>query len=491
VNLDNSTHRPRYLFATGRLAEFALRRILDELAPRAGFTAELAVLPISVAALMTPKWVVRHLEVPIGIERVILPGHCRGDLTQVAEKARGAAVEPGPEDLRDLPRYFGHKRGQYAGYGLYDIEILAEINHAPRLDRNALRHAAEQFRLQGANVIDLGCDPGTAWAQVGDAVTALRDDGHRVSIDSFDPAEVSMAVSAGAELVLSVNGSNRSMARDWGVEVVAIPDQPGSLNGLDQTIEFLGSAGVPFRIDPILEPIGFGFAASLERYFEVRRCYPEAAMIMGVGNLTELTDVDSAGVNTILAGLCQELKIRSVLTTAMINWARSSVQELDLARRLVHHAVTHHTLPKHVEPRLVSLRDPKVIDYGAENLTELQRRIRDPNWRIFAERGMIYALNNAQLLSDADPFVLFEQMGVVDPAHAFYLGYELMKAKTALTLSKSYRQDQALEWGFLTEPEVSHLARRRERARQEKNGTDRSPAEAKEVEESDGRVNDS
>ena len=98
---------------------------------------------------------------------------------------------------------------------------------------------------------------------------------------------------------------------------------------------------------------------------------------------------------------------------------------------------------------------------------------------------MIYALNNARFLSDPDPFVLFEQMGVTDPAHAFYLGYELMKAKTALTLSKSYRQDQALEWGFLTEPEVSHLARRRERSRQENSGTERSPAEADDVEESD------
>ena len=491
MNYENATHRPRYLFVTGRLAEFALRRILDELVPRVGFAAEVAVLPISVAALMTPKWVARHLEVPTGIERVVLPGYCRGDLTPIAEKANGLTVEPGPEDLRDLPRHFGQEGTQNAGYGPYNIEILAEINHAPRLTRDELCGAAEQLRSQGADLIDVGCDPGTTWTQVGDAVAALRDQGLRVSIDSFDPVEVSKAVSAGAELVLSVNGSNRSMARDWGVEVVAIPDQPGSLDGLEQTIEFLAHAGVPFRIDPILEPIGFGFAASLERYFEVRRRYPEAAMLMGVGNLTELTDVDSAGVNTILAGLCQELRIGSVLTTAVINWARSSVRELDLARRLVHYAVTHRTLPKHVEPRLVALRDPKVVDFGADNLAELQRRIRDPNWRIFAESGMIYALNNTQLLSDPDPFVLFEQMRIVEPAHAFYLGYELMKAKTALTLSKSYRQDQALEWGFLTEPEVSHLARQRERSRQEKRATERFPAETKEVEESDGRVHDS
>jgi dihydropteroate synthase len=471
---------PRIVFVTGRLAEFALRRLLDELAPRAGFLAEVAVLPISVAALMTPKWVARHLDVREGVERVILPGYCQGDLAPVIEKAHGVKVEHGPEDLRDLPLLFGQAEGGKAGYGRHDIEILAEVNHAPGLAPGELIRQAEQFRSQGADVIDLGCDPGTSWGKVGEAVRALRDRGMRVSIDSFDPAEVAAAAAAGAELVLSVNASNRAHAPEWGVEVVAIPDQAGSLEGLDETVEFLDRRGVSFRVDPILEPIGFGFAASLGRYLEVRRRYPEVPMIMGVGNLTELTDVDSAGVNTILLGFCQELAIESVLTTAVINWARSSVRELDLARRLVHHAVVHHTLPKHLEPRLVALRDPKVVAFGADNLAELQRRIRDPNWRIFAEDGMIYALNNAKFLCDPDPFVLFEQMGVADAAHAFYLGYELMKAKTALTLSKTYRQDQALEWGFLTEGEVSHIARQRERAGREQRGSGTEPTDADE-----------
>jgi hypothetical protein len=92
-------------------------------------------------------------------------------------------------------------------------------------------------------------------------------------------------------------------------------------------------------------------------------------------------------------------------------------------------------------------------------LAELARRIKDPNWRIFAEDGQIYAMNRDHFLVDTDPFRLFDRMGVTDPAHAFYLGYELMKAKTALTLSKTYRQDQALSWGFLTEPEVRHRDR--------------------------------
>jgi dihydropteroate synthase len=445
---------------TGRLAEHALRQVLDEVAPRAAFAAEVAVLPISVAALMAPVWVARHLEVAAGFDRVILPGHCRGDLGPVIEKT-GTAVELGPEDLRDLPRYFGQRESRLERYGAFDIEILAEINHAPQLGRDELLGLAARYAGEGADRIDLGCDPDGPWRGVGDAVAALRDGGHRVSIDSFDPSEVADAVAAGADLVLSVNATNRDRAGDWGVEVVAIPDQPGTLDGLDATIAALDRQNVRFRIDPIVEPIGFGFAASLGRYLEVRRRYPEAALLMGIGNLTELTDVDSAGINTLLIGFCQELGIASVLTTAVINWARSSVRELDLARRLMHHAVTRRVLPKHVEPRLVMLRDPKVAQFGHAVLADLAGRIKDPNWRIFAEDGKLYAMNNTHFLCETDPFALFEKMGVTDPSHAFYLGYELMKAKTALTLSKTYRQDQALDWGLLTEPEVSHRQQRR------------------------------
>jgi len=459
---DVETDRPRLLFVTGRLAEFALRQVLEDLAPRAGFQAEVAVLPISVAALMPPRWVARHLEVPAGIDRVILPGHCRGDLSAVIEKA-GTPVERGPEDLRDLPRYFGHADARMEGYGAFDIEILAEINHVPRLTREELNTAARRFVEEGADRIDLGCDPGGPWEGVGTAVASLVDQGYRVSIDSFDPVEIAQGVAAGADLVLSVNATNREQAADWGVEVVVIPDQPGSLDGLEETMNLLERRGVPFRVDPILEPIGFGFAASLGRYLEVRKRYPETPLMMGIGNLSELTDVDSAGINTLLIGFCQELAIGSVLTTAVINWARSSVREIDLARRLTYHSVKRRMLPKHLEPRLVMLRDPKVSRFGPEVLDEMSRRIKDPNWRIFAEDGMIHAMNGTAYYREADPFVLFDQMQVTDPSHAFYLGIELMKAKTALTLSKAYRQDQALDWGFLTEAEVSHHDRKKGR----------------------------
>jgi dihydropteroate synthase-like protein len=446
-------------FVTGRLAEFALRKVLVDLAPQAMFDYSISVLGITVAALMTPDWIARRLKVPAETTRVLVSGYCHGDLAPIAAVC-GKPVERGPKDLRDLPLFFGQK-AHTAEYGQYDIEILAEINHAPRLSRAAILEQAQALTADGANLIDLGCDPGDAWTGVGDAVRALRDAGHRVSIDSLNPAEIAPAVRAGAELVLSVNSSNRQAAADWGCEVVAVPDVPDTLAELDATIEYLATAGVPLRIDPILEPIGFGFARSLQRYLTVRDRYPEAEMLMGIGNLTELTDVDSAGVNVLLLGFCQELGIRSILTTQVINWARSCVRECDLARRLVHYAVRQRTLPKHLDPRLVMLRDPRLLEFGDECLERLCAEIKDHNYRLFAEGGELHLLAAGLHLRGCDPFDLFDQLQAsgaknLDASHAFYLGYELAKATTALTLGKHYRQDQALDWGFLTRPEAGH-----------------------------------
>ena len=250
---------PRILFVTGRLAEFALRQVLDDLAPRAGFRAEAAVLPITVAALMPTDWIARHLEVPIGVDRIVLPGMCRGDLAPIVAKAGAVPVERGPDDLRDLPRHFGVDVSRHEGFGAFDIEINAEINHAPTLTIAEILDAADRFAQEGADRVDIGCDPGGPWAGVADAVAALIDRGHRVSIDSFDPIEVTAAVRAGADLVLSVDGTNRQRAVDWGAEVVVIPDRIGTLEGLDATLEYLTTRGVPFRIDPVVEPIGVGF----------------------------------------------------------------------------------------------------------------------------------------------------------------------------------------------------------------------------------------
>src|SRR5438552_1567067 len=125
--------RPHLLFVTGKLAEPALRRMLAEIGPHAGFEYSVAVLPITVVSLATVPWVAGHLTVPPGIERIVLPGLCAGDVDTWIRQA-GVPVERGPDDLRDLPEFFGQAAGRPAGYGQHDITILAEINHAPRLE---------------------------------------------------------------------------------------------------------------------------------------------------------------------------------------------------------------------------------------------------------------------------------------------------------------------------------------------------------------------
>ncbi|MEY4566569.1 MAG: hypothetical protein RLY14_1539 [Planctomycetota bacterium] len=459
----------RLQFVTGRLAASATEEIVARLSQEIGYHYTVDVLPITVAALMTPKWLGRHLLISDQTDLVVLPGYLEPNLDNVRSYFPQAAerIVCGPRDIRDLPEFFGKKRGRPSDYGSYDIEILAEINHAPRLTIAGIVQQAKQLKADGADVIDVGCDPNSRWSNVAVAVRALREEGLRVSIDSFDSWEVEEACRAGAELVLSVNSSNREAAGEWGAEVVLIPDQIGTLDGLDDNIDWLSDRGIRFRIDPILEPLGVGFSASLQRYMETRNRWPESEIMMGIGNITELTDADSAGVNVLLLGICQELGIRSVLTTQVINWARSAVRECDLARRLVYYARRNKIPPKHLEPRLVALRDPKVKVFSAEVINQLAATIRDNNYRILAQDGEIHLLSANLHLHDEDPFELMgrlmelPQSSNVDPSHAFYLGFEMAKAMTALTLGKQYEQDQALQWGYLTRIEKHHRLPRR------------------------------
>jgi dihydropteroate synthase-like protein len=458
---------PRLLFVTGRLAETPLRGLLSSLAAQTELHYDVAVLPISVAALMQSDWVARKLQVPAGIARVILPGWCGGDLAALAQRW-GVPFERGPKDLFDLPEFLGRGSKPLPDLTPYSIELLAEINHAPRLSEREFLAQAERYRSHGADVIDLGCVPGESWSGIGPATRRLIAEGYRVSVDSFDRAEVEAAVENGAELVLSTNRSNRDWAAQVPAEFVAIPDEPSDTASLEETAAMLHAAGRSVRWDPILEPIGYGFAASLARFFDVRRAHPDVELMMGIGNLTELSEVDSAGVNFLLAALCEELRVGSVLTTEVINWCRTSVQEFDHARRLVRYAVSQRTLPKHLDGRLVLLRDPKLHELGEDGLRELAQRITDPNFRVFAERGEVHVINRDGHWHGDDPYEVFDRVlaavGSITPQHAFYLGMELMKARTALTLGKQYTQDEALRWGFLTVEETSAVARRHQEA---------------------------
>lgn len=442
----------KVLFVTGKLAEPALRRVLQEMPPV--FELEVAVMKITVAALMTTPWIARFLEVPPGTDLVLIPGLCEGE-TSVLQERLGVAVQKGPKDLREIPRYFGQAVAA-PDYGAYSIEILAEINNAPKLTAAEIGSAASYYQAAGADLIDIGCTPGVPFAALGEVVRQLREAGMRVSIDSFDPAEILTAVGAGAELVLSVNGSNLEVARELagtGTQVVVIPDFGEGLATLDRSIEALERWEISYLIDPIVEPIGFGFMASLERYAEIHRRYPAAAQLMGIGNITELTSADSTGLNALLLAICEETGVRAVLTTEVVTWARGAVREVDIARRLMHHAVSHRTLPKGLDDRLLTVKDPVILEYDEAELQRLHAAVKDPNFRIFADRHTITVFNSEIFVRGTDIQEIFSQLGVDEATHAFYLGRELMKARLAITLGKTYRQEGALAWGYLTPPD--------------------------------------
>jgi dihydropteroate synthase-like protein len=460
----------RVVFVTGLLAEPALRDTLAEM--DAPFACEVAPLRITVAALMTTTWIARHLDLHEGADLVLIPGLCEGDPAVIEQKV-GVPVAKGPLDLREIPRYFGRSSAARE-YGAWDIEILAEINNAPRMTRDEIRREAERFRASGADVIDIGCTPGLAFPGLGDLVRELVAAGMRVSIDTFEPDEIRTAVQAGASVVLSVNQSNVAVVQElssYPVRWVVVPDLGGGMDTLEPTIATLEANGVSYLIDPILEPIGIGFMASLERYAAARRRWPHGEMMMGIGNLTEMTSADSTGVNALLIAICQELGIRAVLTTEVIPWARGSVREIDVARRLMHYAITKRTVPKAIDDRLVTVKDPEILTYSEGELRRLQAAITDPNYRIFADRDAITVFNSERFVRGTDIQEIFDQLAVDEPSHAFYLGKELAKASLAVTLGKTYRQEGTLSWGYLTPAEeksrhvrLTHTERPRRRS---------------------------
>jgi len=439
----------RVLFITGKLAERALKETLDGMP--AEFEYEVAALKITVAALMTTPFILRSLPPP-DCDLLMIPGLCRVE-PEALERSLGVKVEKGPKDLRDLPYYFGVEKKR-EGYGAHDLAILAEINDAPSLPIHEILKKARYYSACGADVIDVGCTPGHSASNVGEIVSALRSEGFRVSLDTFETQEILAGDKAGIEYLLSLNSQNLHLARDLACTPVIIPDFGKGLDSLSANIEAVERLGVSrYLIDPILAPITFGFAESLTRYHEARRRYPQAEILMGVGNVTELTDADSTGINALLVGIMPELKIRYLLTTEVASWARGSVRELDLARRLMHYATRRGVLPKDIDDGLLTIKDRRVDCPPEAELRELHRMVPDRNFRIFADREAIYVFNNDLFIKGTDIQQIFDQLkGQLGPepiGHAFYLGRELLKASLAMLLGKKYIQEENLTWGYL------------------------------------------
>ena len=437
---------PRCLFVTGKLAAPSLRDVLDGIAP--AFEYELAILPISVAALMDTRFVANHLTGAQGCEKVMIPGLCKGDPGLIADKL-GIEVVRGPESLKDIPACFGTIR-RLEGYGAYRAKILAEIVDAYRISLEDILARAGYYRASGADIIDLGCPLEGRFPNLEEAVKALKAEGFLVSLDSFNTEDILRADRAGVDYLLSVNSKNLELARSLRCKIVVIPDSEQGMKSLERNIARLEAWNIPYIIDPVLNPIGFGFTESIGNFISMRRNHPQAEMLMGLGNLTELTDADTTGITAVMAGIIEELGINYVLTTEVISWARGAVRELDLARRLMNYACQNKILPKHLDDALLTVKDPPYGTFTEEELRAMQARVRDRNFRVFADRELVYVFNNRRFVKGTDIQAIFGQLDIEDAAQAFYLGKEMQKALLAVQLGKKYIQEEELRWGYLT-----------------------------------------
>jgi len=443
------------VFLTGHLALPSLERVLNGMND-APFSWEVRDLGLQVAALMTCEMVQRRLPRPLQADRIILPGRCRGDV-EVLSAHFGVPVQRGPEELKDLPAYF-QRAAKPVNLDEYEVAIFAEIVDAPRLTVDAIVERARQLAADGANVIDIGCLPATPFPHLEDSVRAVKAAGFAVSVDSLDTAELKRGGLAGADYLLSLTVDTLWLADEVASTPVLIPREPSDTASLDAAIEAMQKKGRPFLADAILDPIPFGLAASIARYHALRQRHPEVAIMMGVGNLTELTEADTSGINAMLFGIAAELRMAAVLTTQVSPHARRAVREADVARRLMHAAMQQQTLPKGITGDLATVHARRPVTDTPQEIEATAALVRDPNFRIQVSTDGVHVYNRDGHRLAADAFTLWPQLKLEDDAgHAFYMGVELARAELAFQLGKRYVQDQPLDWGVAIERKSQDL----------------------------------
>lgn len=469
------------VFLTGRLAQPSLEKVLAGIDPPL-FSWEVREIGLQVAGLMTVDLIRRRVPAPIAADRVMVPGRCRGDLDALSAHY-GLPVVRGPDELKDIPRHFD-RAARGVDLSRFDIRIFAEIVDAPTLPVAAIVARARRLASDGADVIDLGCLPATPFAHLEDSIAAVKGEGLRVSVDSLDADELLRGGRAGADYLLSLTPETAWIADEVASTPVLIAREPADEDSLYRLVDAFLARGRPFLADSILDPIPFGLLASLGRYQRLRSRYPEVDIMMGVGNLTELTEADTSGINALLFGIAAELRAAAVLTTEVSPHTRRAVREADVARRVMFAARENQSLPKGLSDALMTVHERRPFPDTADEIARNAAAVKDPNFRVQVSHEGIHVYNRDGLSSHTDPFELYPRLGLDgDGGHAFYMGVELARAEIAWQLGKRYVQDRPLDWGCAFEHAEEDLLRHRApgttmRRQRRANDTEDSKADA-------------
>ncbi|MCZ7357282.1 MAG: dihydropteroate synthase-like protein [Candidatus Methanoperedens sp.] len=486
------------LVVTGRLAESTVKKSVKG-------EADVLVLDIDVAAFTTPALLRRALPAK-KYDLILIPGLASGDYSRLEneigapirlgpkhafdlgfilsfaedttfstrvpacelliEKRRGSALEKIVE-LEDSANFSLILKGVKLG-GNSRMKVMAEIVDAGHLSQHDLTNRISYFAAQGADIIDLGISLDTTLEEARKAVeTASSVTSLPISIDTLEPDLINAGLDAGIDIVLSLNSENISevkenIVRNSAVAVI-IPDCSCELESLFNNIESVKNFGIKNIIaDPVLDPPGHGLVESIERYYEFRKRDTTTPLFFGAGNVTELIDADSPGINAMLCGLAMELDAGILFTPEFSDKSHGSVSELKTASMMMMLARDRGSAPKDLGFDLLIAKEKRRREFGTMPSHPVEA-IGGEEWHldpagcfkieITGEEirdgkiypGKIVARNKNKSITGAtarDVLDTITRLGLVSLLdHAGYLGRELMKAELALKFKRSYSQD--------------------------------------------------
>lgn len=476
----------RILLVTGRLAYPVVREL-------AGDGAEVLMLDVGVAAFITPKMLEKAIAPVKGdYDLVLVTGLAASDFSGL-EKKLGVKIRLGPKQAYDIPLALANAAKVEFSHRVSADQLLADVKRESALkELEAIEEAASpSFMLKGvklggtstmkvvaeaadatklsdvelikkiesydaADVIDLGVPLESSADAVRHAVRVARSATRKpLSVDTLIPEYIRAGIDEGVSLVLSLNGSNLDevgpLVAEKGLAAVIIPND----ESLDELIANIGKAralGIKnILADPILSPVGHGFVESLERYREFRRREPDMPLFFGAGNVTELMDADSIGINALLAGIAMELGVSALFTTEASQKTVGGASELKTACSMMALAKKHRASPKDLGVNLLVIKEKRgrkdIVEPGAPIEAKRHELKLDPagSFNIWIDKGRIYVKNADVTVVGDDPMAIIEtladmgQVSMLD--HAGYLGKELEKACLAIRFRRSYLQD--------------------------------------------------
>jgi len=469
----------RILLPTGSATEATVR------AAAAGYDADVVVTG-QLASFLTPHKLGQIVQAG-KYDMAIVSGMCTASFEQV-ERSTGVPVYRGPRHAADLALvlpllgtvtlsktvpaddFLAGKKREEAVRAIRDAEreatadyiihglkiggnsrmkVLAEIMDAHR--RKDIRNDVERFFASGADIVDLGFGFDATPDDVRRVFDAIADIDRPLSVDTQDPALIRAALPR-ADIVLSLQSKNIPVIGKEvdaaGAAAVVVPDD----RTLAQNIALAKKAGVRCIIaDPLLQPAGSGFAASLRNFRKGR--YP---VFFGAGNVVELFDADSVGMNALLAAIAMELGASIIFSSEHSDKTKGAIAEMRKATEMMVLAKDR-PYPKDLGIDLFVLKEKRrrvEPPPGYETVVAAQpapKEIQyDPkgSFRIGIEGDEIVAVIHGKAVKGKrwqDIFAAIQKAGDVSLLdHAAYLGRELYKAELAIRYGRSFEQDGEL-----------------------------------------------